>query len=64
MEAVVDRLEQTDRVGTFAFRVVIGESASGLDEVAEQRARRTEALTRWLLAQWQREQQRRIAERN
>lgn len=63
MEAVVDRLAQTHRVGKFEFRIVVGEGELSPDEVAEHRARRTEALTRWLLEQWQREQQR-IAERN
>ena len=63
MEAVVDTLELTNRVGTFAFRVVADERKLTLDEFEYLRARRAEAIGKWLLDQWQREQ-RRIAERN
>lgn len=66
MQAVVDEPVTTRRVGKFEFRIVTdeGEPTPTPEAVAELRARRTEAITRWLLAQWQREQQRSIAERN
>lgn len=64
MQAVVDEPVTTHRVGKFEFRIVTDEGEPGPDEVAELRAQRTQAITRWLMAQWQREQQRRIAERN
>jgi hypothetical protein len=64
MEAVVDMPVPTRQVGRFEFRIVTDEGDPSPDEVAALRARRTETITRWLLAQWQREQQRRIAERN
>lgn len=64
MEAVLDEPVTTHRVGKFEFRLVTDEGDPSPDKVADLRARRTEAITRWLLAQWQREQQRRIAERN
>lgn len=57
MEAVVDKSAQTHRVGKFEFSIVVGEGELSPHEVAEHRARRTEALARWLLAQWQREHQ-------
>ncbi len=63
MEVVVDRSAQARRVGKFEFSIVVGEGEPSPDEVAEHRARRTEALTRWLLAQWQREQHK-VAQRN
>lgn len=66
MEAVLDEPVTTHRVGKFEFRIVTdeGDPPPPPEEVAELRARRTQAITRWLLAQWQREQQSRIAERN
>ena len=64
MEAVVDEPVTTHRVGKFEFRIVADEGEPPLEEVERLRARRTEAITRWLLSQWQREQQRLMAERN
>ena len=57
------RVEQepvaTHRIGRFEFKVVAGEpTADGEPQ------RRSEAITAWLLAEWQREQMRRMAERN
>lgn len=64
MQAVMDKPVTTHRVGKFEFRIVTDGGEPGPEEVAELRTQRTQAITRWLLAQWQREQQRRIAERN
>ncbi len=50
MQAVVDEPVMTHRVGKFEFRIVTDEGDPTLDEVAELRAQRTEAITRWLLA--------------
>ncbi len=55
--------QTTHRIGKFTFNV-----ATAPDEEQGQRderwAQRTDALTAWLLAQWQREQRRQAAERN
>lgn len=64
MQAVVDEPVTMHRVGKFEFRIVTDEGEPTPEEVAELRTRRTQAITRWLLAQWQREQQRSMAERN
>lgn len=63
MEAVVDDPVTTHRVGKFEFQIVTDEGEPPPQEVECLRAQRVEAITRWLLAQWQREQQR-MAERN
>ncbi|HRX83503.1 MAG TPA: hypothetical protein P5572_00630 [Phycisphaerae bacterium] len=63
MEVVVDGRAQTDRVGAFAFRVVFDKGELTPDQVEHLRAQRAEAISKWLLDQWQREQ-RRIAESN
>lgn len=48
------------RVGKFEFEVRPVEDTDGGDRWQ----RRSDALTRWLLAEWQREQRRQMAERN
>lgn len=60
METVVDRPVPTHRVGKYEFRVVADEADLPPAEIERMRARRVEALTRWLTAQWQRH----LAERN
>ncbi len=62
MQSVVDR--PTHRVGRFDFRIVPDEGGSTPVEIEQTRAKRVEAIARWLRSQWEREQQRRIAERN
>lgn len=60
----MDKPVVTHRVGKFEFHIVTDEREPSPEEVAELRTQRTQAITRWLLVRWQREQQRRIAERN
>jgi len=64
MQAVMDKPVTTHRVGKFEFHIAADEGEPSPKEVAELRTQRTQAITRWLLVRWQREQQRRIAERN
>ncbi|HOI66712.1 MAG TPA: hypothetical protein PLD03_08905 [Thiomonas arsenitoxydans] len=64
MQAVMDKPITTHRVGKFEFHIVTDEGEPSPEEIAELRAQRTQAITRWLLARWQRERQRRIAEGN
>jgi len=52
---------KTHRVGRFEFEVVADERTP---EVEQRWARRSEAITKWLLAEWEREQRRRMAENN
>jgi len=52
---------QTHRVGKIEFHVVAGERTR---EVEERWSRRSEVIAAWLLAEWEREQRRRMAERN
>lgn len=60
MNAVLDK-PQTHRVGRIKFEVV---AADRTPEADERWSRRSEAITAWLLAEWEREQGRRMAERN
>lgn len=64
MDTEVDEPVMTQRVGNFEFRIATEMREPTRQEADELRARRSEALTRWLLSQWQREDQRRVAERN
>ncbi len=50
----------THRVGKFEFEVRAAEADDGDDRWSH----RSDALTRWLLAEWEREQRRQMAERN
>jgi hypothetical protein len=50
---------EVSEVGGLEMRVVASETAADSDE---QRLKRVEALTAWLLAEWQREQSLRSAE--
>jgi len=53
--------DATDRVGNIQMRIRV----SGPDTESVQRwERRDEVLATWLTEQWQREQRRRLAERN
>ena len=56
-----DQPLQVANVGGFQMRVVASETAADSDE---QRLRRVDAITARLLAEWQREQSRRSAERD
>jgi len=60
MNAVAEK-PQTHRVGKIEFQVVTGDRTP---EVEERWSRRSEAIAAWLLAEWEREQRRRMAERN
>lgn len=62
MKAVAEKPATTHRVGKYEFTIDADEC--GDHDVKQLRAQRQRALTAWLLAEWQREQQRRIAERN
>ncbi|MEX0654660.1 MAG: hypothetical protein WD534_12655 [Phycisphaeraceae bacterium] len=62
MTAVAEKSETTHRVGKFEFTIVADEG--GDEDVQQQRSQRRRAITAWLLAEWQREQRRRMAERN
>ena len=56
--ATAEPKQDTYQVGKFTMRVVVSENTS------ERWHRRHEALANWLLAEWEREQRQRIAERN
>ncbi|MBI1373920.1 MAG: hypothetical protein GC159_14450 [Phycisphaera sp.] len=60
MKAVADK-PQTHRVGRIEFEIVADDRTP---EVEERWSRRSEAIAAWLLAEWEREQRRRAAERN
>ncbi len=62
MQSVVDR--STHRVGRFEFRIMAEGGEPTPAEIEQRRARRVEAIAKWLRSQWEREQQRRMAERN
>lgn len=53
--------DAAERVGNIEMRVRFGERSPESDERWQ---RRSEALAAWLIEQWQREQRRRMAERN
>jgi hypothetical protein len=62
MKAVPEKPDTTHRVGKYEFTVVADQG--GDEDMEQQRAQRRRAITAWLLAEWQREQRRRAAERN
>lgn len=62
MKAIAEKPDVAHRVGKYEFTIVADES--GDEDVEQQRAQRRRAITAWLLAEWQREQRRRMAERN
>lgn len=62
MKAVTEKPGTSHRVGKYEFTVVADEG--GDEDLEQQRSQRRRALTNWLLAEWQREQRRRLAERN
>ena len=49
------------RIGKFTFEVRAAEPS---DDANERWQRRTDALAAWLMAEWEREQRQRAAERN
>jgi hypothetical protein len=56
MTATLEQTEATERVGKFEFRIVTDDRELDAGEVDDLRARRTQAITNWLLAEWRREQ--------
>lgn len=60
MNTVLDK-PQTHRVGRIEFEVVATDRTA---DGEERWSRRSEAITAWLLAEWEREQRRRMAEMN
>lgn len=58
---MVECEDAAERVGNIEMRLRVGQPRPDSDERWH---RRSEALAAWLLEQWQREQRRRLAERN
>jgi len=64
MHTRTDHTEQrSGRVGKFTFEVADAPADEGA-QTSDRWARRSEALAAWLLAQWEREQRQRMAQRN
>jgi hypothetical protein len=61
MQTARERQRSTHRVGRFEFEIVADDRTPAVEH---RWARRSEAITRWLRAEWEREQHRRMAERN